>query len=148
MNHFAATLTWLLASSPCLLTICPPASVTAPRYGCPLRYLPLHSTLVHFLDISRTKEKFHFCKTNHCPSTVPLSAKECPLYHSHPDTCSRLAGKKHCVCTFESEKTYSFRCVFSFSVSSTITSLLGTFWDLISCKTKQRLGVMSCNHWS
>lgn len=116
-------------------------------YVCPLRDLPLHNTCVHFLDVSRTKKNFNFCKVNRCPSTVPLSAKKCPMYHSHPGTCSRLAGKKHRVCTLESEKTYSFRCVFSFSVSSTITNLLGNFWDLISCKTKRRPGVMSCSHW-
>lgn len=99
-----------------------------------------------FSECSRTKEEFYFCKANHCPSTVSLSAKKHPLYRRHPGTCSRLAGRKRCVCTLESEKTYSFRCVFSFSVSSTITSLLGTFWDLISCKTEQRPGVMSCSH--
>lgn len=113
-----------------------------------VQYLPLHGTLAHFLDVSRTKEKLIFYKANYCPSTVPLSTKEYPMFHSHLGTCSRLAGKKHHVRTLESEKTYSFRCVFSFSVSRTITSLFGSFWDLMSCKTEQRLGVTSCSHWN
>lgn len=145
---FAAPLTRLLAASHRLLTLCSPASEVTPRCGCPLQSLSLYTALVHFLNVSRTKEEFYFCKANHCPSTVSLSAKKHPLYRRHPGTCSRLAGRKRCVCTLESEKTYSFRCVFSFSVSSTITSLLGTFWDLISCKTEQRPGVMSCSHRS
>lgn len=70
------------------------------------------------------------------------------MFHSHLGTCSRLAGKKHHVHTLESEKIYSFRCVFSFSVSRTITNLFGTFWDLMSCKTEHSLGVTSCSHWN
>lgn len=140
---FGATLRLL---SHCFLTLCSLASVTAPTYVCCLQYLSLQCTYVHFLDVSRTKDNIHFCKAYCHLSTVSLSAKECPLYLSHADTWSRLASRKCCVFTLESEKTYSFRCVFSFSVSSTMTSLLGTFWDLMSCKTKQRLSVMSYNH--
>lgn len=109
--------------------------------------ISLYSLLLFiFLDVFRIKDKINFCKAYCHLSTVSLSAKECPLYLSHADTWSRLASRKCCVFTLESEKTYSFRCVFSFSVSSTMTSLLGTFWDLMSCKTIQRLSVMSYNH--
>lgn len=40
--------------------------------------------------------------------------------------------------TLESAKTYSFRWIFSFSVSTRITSLLRNFCDLISCRTEGR----------
>lgn len=128
----------LLASPQCFL--CPPASVTALR--CPVSPFRQHTCSFSYTcsGYFQNKGEIYIYKGNYCPSTVLLSTKQYPMFYSHLGTCSRLAGKKHHLRTLESEKTYSFRCVFSFSVSTTITSLFGSFWDLMSCKTEQKAG--------
>lgn len=124
----------VLASPQCFL--CPPASVAALRCS----VSPFRQHTCSFSGYFQNREEINIYKGNYCPSTVPLSTQECPIVLLPPGYLLQAGRKKHHLRTLESEKTYSFRCVFSFSVSRTITSLFGSFWDLMSCKTEQKAG--------
>lgn len=99
MNLLAGTLTRLLASSYCLLTLCSPASVTAPRYGCPLQYLPLHSTLVHFLDVSRKKGEISFLQSQPPSFNSSSFCQGMPLLPLPPRYLLQ-AGRKGTLCMY------------------------------------------------